>query len=333
MNINLREMWRQGVESIRLAHRSLETEKVGTLRGGNSGALLPDGRIIGKCHRLTRLRMDGIEVEEPSKDRLIMFEAGLANEDIWDKVLRSGDLNGYSILREEEVPTKWTTTSGINVTGRPDLVLADKESGEHKLGLEFKMAASLWTARDVLIQRKPKLPHLIQAAHYAQQLSIPFKLVYTSYVDFPVMGWAQKLMGKLNPREYPVQVDDKTGLVKKVLPFIKIYDLNWEGKGGTLQWKEESGSQWTDTGMKWSNIQAYYEMVGYQAQTEDLGPRPSNVDAKMEHKKGWHFCDYCPLSDACDKYDKGHKNYSKWREDVLSISVYNHTSQLSDGEE
>ena len=131
-----------------------EAEKVGRLRAGNSGLYIREAdQMIGSCPRKTRLRMDGINSDqfEDLGTKPLMFQAGLANEDQWDKVLEAGWVQGRggTLKREEEIGIKWETRSGISVTGRPDIVLCDSEENP-VMGIELKMVCSLWTARDVL---------------------------------------------------------------------------------------------------------------------------------------------------------------------------------------
>lgn len=150
------ELFRQGTRRRMMEHSAGEADKIGTLRAGNTGIFIDDGTVAGHCHRKAVLRFLGIEApktaeeEEGWERRQLMFEAGHANEDAWDAVLRAairaapsvaprpngpaaggppqlsvvahadpgrdvddrGATGGLRILREEEYPTSWVLRHG-----------------------------------------------------------------------------------------------------------------------------------------------------------------------------------------------------------------------------
>jgi hypothetical protein len=299
-------------------HDAQEALRIGNLRAGNSALMTEAGEILGnQCARTTLLRKLGIQYEETSADRLLMFGAGRLNEDFWVQKLRR--VWSGRILLEEEIPTSWLTASGTSVTGRPDVVLTSDEAGTKPvLGLEMKMVSSVWTARDVRILGKPKLDHLIQAGHYAHQLGIPYKLVYTSYVDFAVAGWMQKQFPAYGqPGSEIIEYSDlnkKTGKrePKKVLPFYYIYDLSW-GREGYLQYSVEGSREVTESPVRYEDIVRYYEFVDQMEATGQLGPRPLNVEADGG-LGNWSKCDYCPLLPVCNSHEK--RGLTAWLDEV-----------------
>lgn len=290
------------------AHLKLEASKVGNLRAGNTGILEGDD-IGGKCHRLSLLRAEGYVVEEISKDRDLMFDAGNGNEDLWNaKLAKSWP---YSIKREEDIPVGWSTTNGTKVTGRPDLVLMDAE-GKPQHGLEFKLVSSMWTARDVLLG-KPKPAHVMQAAHYSMLLDVPFDLVYTSRSDYGVTGWAQKhFPQKGSPNAKFAEYNEK-GEIKKVLPFNKMFPLRFTDSGVIELQKDPETGTWHETIVSKKRIMDYFEFVSTMRERRDLGPRPQNVDAFGE-KMSYSLCQYCPLKQHCDDFEK--EGFDKWLEKV-----------------
>lgn len=205
MQFNLRELIRRARQLDRDDHRAGDVAKLGNLRAGSSGMMNEDGDIAGACHRKSHLRQLGIEIEEPTEDKLIMFELGFAHEDVVLNQLKQSLPEGYVMLIEEEIPIEWRTKNGTNVSGRPDIVVCksvtDIEYNPEKttilendqkgfaevkfrgetpniiyktlpvLGLELKSVHSLWVAREVLFAEKPKTDNLIQAAHYMWRLS------------------------------------------------------------------------------------------------------------------------------------------------------------------
>jgi hypothetical protein len=309
----------EGTRALADKGRAEESTKAGTLRGGTIGLAEQTDKgleVSGTCHRQAMLRFMGIDLKgaEEESTRDLMFAAGRTNEDSWLEVL-SAAWPG-KILREEEVPVKWTTAKGTPVSGRPDIVLADLD-GKLLRGLELKLVSSLWTARTVL-QGSPKTNHLIQASHYMWKLGeqsgyeIPFELWYTSRVDWHVMGWAQKHFpkhGEANAEycEYSLNKDGQHE-IKKVLPFTKGFQLRFL-PNGQLQFRDTGGKKWVDTIVSRARIQKYYEVIEESVQSKTLGPRPINIDYEGQ-KENWKQCDFCPLAKICDEYEG--KDFEVW---------------------
>ncbi len=335
-------------QAIKLKNeREVDTAKAGNLRGGNSSLMLPDGKIVGGCINLTYLRFKGIPNQETTPEDDLMFDAGRRNEDHWYDVL-SQSWDG-KILRETEIPTNWKTSDGTSVTGRPDIVLADKD-GKLVTGIELKLVSSLWTARDVKFQGKPKLSHLIQAAHYSWQLGVPFELWYTCRADFAVTGdWAKNIFpkagepgsefceyayykeGAINPKtKKPVKhkIDHEEYMlgqakgekvscdILKITPFIQGYQLDiHEGK---VYYRDacNEDSQWQETIIKIDDLVRYYEQVTKMEKDNKLMPEPLIMDSKGE-KANYTARQYCHLKELCCgkcKIDK----LDLWVDKVLS---------------
>lgn len=300
-SVNIEEVFRKGIETIVGEQRALEATKVGSLRAGNTGSVLPDGTIMGKCQRLTYLRYKGVNVEEADYQRELMFEGGRGNEDLWVAVLERGWQG--PILREEETPIRWQTSNGINVTGRPDIVLAGTLNGETipVAGIELKLMSSMWTVRDVL-NGKPKTPHLLQAAHYSWKLGVPFQLWYTSRADFAIIGWAQKFFPKKGERFSEYCDYNEKGDIKKVGPFKMGFDLAIID--GVLNYRrigDAEGTKYTPTIITTEGIRKYYELVSTIDATQSFGPVARNLDADGSDAS-WEFHAYCELGALCCKY-------------------------------
>lgn len=297
-------IYKKGQALITEEHDAQEKTKVGTLRGGSTGALMYGKTPIGMCARKAYLRYKGIPIEAISDDRHLMFAGGITNEDIWADILTRGLDKGWSIKREEEIPIAWDTPGGHRVTGRPDLVLLYNDIP--KVGIELKQVSSLWTAKDVLTGH-PKVPHLLQAGHYAYQLGVPWELWYTSRVDFSVSreGWQQSLMAGL-PNEVLEWRENKdkygkiTHSINKILPFRQGYKIEWRKE--QLWYAPVGTDEWTSTIITWPSIAAFFDSVGGTDSKGVLPPRPVNVDAAGA-EGGYSMCDvkYCPLSAVCDK--------------------------------
>lgn len=322
--MDIEKTYAAGVEKMAKEHDELEETKVGTLRAGNTGAIY-GGNVIGKCARLTLLRYLGIRYELIADSKRLMFDAGLSNEDIWVKALEEGiKASGepYTIRTEEDTPIKWQTSRGVDVTGRPDIVIGKEVDGKWTpvKGLELKLASSLWTCRDTGIMMEPKLMHLLQSAHYGWQLGIPFELWYTNRAEFAVgSGWEQKTFPAEKEMltqnvEWAERKDKRTGktvkYVKKVLQFRQGYETQWSDKGQLLYRPLLEGKElhFTTTPITTKGIEQYYEKVVDQAEEKKLAPRPQLL--KPDGAKGnYSPCDYCPLKPICEKRET---DYDGW---------------------
>lgn len=310
MSISLTKLWHAGLASDREEHLAGEKAKLGNLRAGDSGAMSRQGDVIGGCPRRAYVRTQlGIEVDPPTVDRTIMFELGKANETIWvDKLKRvwSG-----TIKQEEEIPISWSTSNGTRVTGRPDVVLCD-DKGRPVLGIEHKAACSIWTSREVSFELTPKTKHLLQAVHYAWQLKVPYRLVYTQYVDYAMPDFAKKFFPLGDPR---IALNDK-GQPKAVLPHETIYEIDVALDTGEVRYRLEprdgADAPWATAIFTTEDIVRFYEFVSTMADNKTLGPRPASLKptgAKMSYSE----CNYCPLKDICDKSEH---SWEKWNDAV-----------------
>lgn len=307
--MNIDSLYKLGEQMLIDQHAVEEQSKVGTLRGGSAGVLLYGKTPIGNCARKSYLRYKGLTINDIELDRHLMLSAGLANEDIWAKILGLSLPEDTKLLREEEIPAVYTLPSGATITGRPDLVLVGPEGS---LGIELKLVSSLWTARDVLVGGVPKLLHLIQAGFYSRVLNIPWELWYTSRVDYAVgrEGWMQKLFTNI-PEDYAeFRIDSRNNKVlNKITPFRVGYSLTWSGDQ-LLYNRIGSDTPAVHTVISWTNILAYYQMIADVDTKGILPPRPINVDASGK-EGGYNMCDskYCTYSEVCDKYETSLK---KW---------------------
>ncbi len=299
----------------RQKHRDAEVNKLGNLRAGSTGVMSESGDVAGGCHRLGFLRSRGIEMDDITADKHIMFELGFANEDVVYNQLLSILKPGQVILREEEIPINWKTINGTQVSGRPDIVICDASETGNKavLGLELKSVHSIWTAREVLFGSEPKMANLIQTAHYMWQVGCPFKLMYKSYSQLGqgMVGtgtWMTKQFpSKGDPMSEFVEYNEKGG-IKHIKQFEVIYDVQFSDKD-VLQYKLENATRWTSTPFKKQDISKYYEYVSTMESEDKIGPIPLTVKPNGE-KANFSNCSYCKLNDTCKSY-KGTK-LSEW---------------------
>jgi hypothetical protein len=277
-----------------------------------------------------------MELDPPTEAKLIMFELGYANEDIiYKRLLASATTEGYTILREEEIPIEWMTSNGTKVTGRPDMVLCritDELSYEtqglvHEIGspkglytefrkvkpallLELKSVHSVWVARDVLLNQTPKTANLAQAAHYMWKLGTPGKLIYRGYSNLGqgMADWGRKLFPRLGGAGSEYCEYNPKGEFKQLNPFEITFDVEFDA-AGRVQYRVEGTENWTPTIMMVSDLERYFEFVSEMPTTKDLGPRPLAIKPDGG-KLNYTDCDYCPLRETCDTTEKS--GYDTW---------------------
>lgn len=264
-----------------------EQTKVGTLRAGNSGALVGE-HVIGKCHRLSLARFLGLE--EPKEDgTYCIFESGEANEDVWKaKVIKSwpGKVTG-----DVDYPMAWEI-DGVKITGRPDLVFLGTDDKPEFL-VELKVIESVQSAASLFYERKPKTDNLLQAAHYSLKFGMPAILVYTFSGKGDIPFWCIK---KYN---IPKGV--------KMSPFKMEFTLFWQD--GVLGYVDQDGES-VMTIITAQSIEDYYKLILDMQREEDLYLRASSLDVHGGQQP-WNSCDYCSLNEVCNGYD-AHGNFGLW---------------------
>jgi hypothetical protein len=311
--LNIRKLLAKGQAALQKQHADLEETKRGILRVGNSGAAV-DGKVLGKCHRVTLARFLGVQA--PIDDnRHLMFAAGVTNEDIWANVLGAASYDG-KILREEEIPvSEKIEGTEVLLTGRPDIVLAD-ENGKPKLLLELKLVSSYYTALGVLFGKsgevpQPKTDHLCQAANYARLLGVPGKICYASRVDWHVQHWDKKRL----PLDHPDLEYNEKGEPKKIMPFYSIFDVRF-GPNQVLQFKREEDETWINTQITATGVRNYFRFVAELAEKKQLGPRVSDETALGS--KSYKACSYCEFESSCDKYEN---NFNDWLDSIRLVAT------------
>lgn len=289
----IRQSFELGIKRLQAKHDSEEKTKVGSLRAGNAGFVTVDGKFVGQCARLTYLRHLGIKIEDNEESKEHMFAAGRGNEDLWMQVLREGWPG--KIRTESDIPTKWVTDNGINVTGRPDIVLCSSDD-KPEYGIELKLVSSVWTAKDVLFGGHPKLDHITQAAHYAWQLNVPFEIWYTSRVNWPVVGWMGKMFPKAGEPGSEHCVYGDSG-IKRINPFVVGYELKITNQGVMFR-LAGSKDQWQVSPVTINGIKEYYNVISKMTESDTLPPLSLNLDANGD-KLNWSKAEYCALGDLC----------------------------------
>lgn len=313
---------KRSIELNDAAYMEKERAALGTFRAGSTGVIALDGRQIGEPILHSYLRMKGIDIQQTPLHRKIMMAGGVANESVWEHWL-SFHFKPEQIRREEEIPVVWQTSAGDYVTGRPDIVIVDEDTGLPLEGLECKMACTMWTAKGVnMPPQEPKSSHLMQAAHYAWQLglmagqaSLPYSIVYTSYVEYALeaKGIWQKWFPKPGELGSEGMAFDKRYPI--MVPFVNAFHLTFEGDGddAPLMWKGPYNDRPVSTKhITRGGIKRYFEKLSQMKASpesfvlgeegdglkDNVVPMPSTVDAKG-NKAGYSVAEYCPLPDLC----------------------------------
>lgn len=341
--INLRLLKEEGI------NLRVKEEKVGVLRGGNSG--ISFGNVhTGSCLRQTYARSFLSYSKKPDLSTRLMFDGGERNEDSWmDDITKSW---GNVIKADDYV--EWATDAGIKVTGSPDVLLLNDE-GKPVHGIEHKRVSSLYTARDVGFLKKPKMDALIQTAHYMWQIGCPFDLVYTCDTNFHGPDWAtstfpspgqpgseyinytyynryqvgtyvkgtKKGEPKYKKQKVLINQEDQKldySTLCKVYPNINHVEFknvkpffiiyNVDIVNGVVFYKEENQKEWTKTIIETNRIKNYYEKAAMLVQQDKLPLRPVNIDALGE-QMFWSKCDYCELKAVCDRYENDKEAWEK----------------------
>lgn len=341
----IRQAFYLGLKRMQMEHDEAEKLKLGILRAGNAGILTSEG-FAGKCARLSYLRFKGIKVDDGEDSKEHMFAAGRFNEDIWMEKLKRGWPG--RILREEEIPTKWSADNGTLVTGRPDIMLCDNE-GKPQIGIELKLISSINTAKTILFQKQPKFEHVIQAVHYSWQTNVPFEIWYTSTVNWHPTDWMKKaLPNSLSPNwdelvkldafeigyyknimskngnKYQKAINQQEFLagshgkepgqviagVKKLLPFTIGYELKITDTAVYFR-TASSKDEWTKTPVTVQGIKDYYNFISKMDETDILPTPGRNIDILGEDLP-WDNAMYCPLGELCCGDKSGEKSVKNW---------------------
>lgn len=314
------DLYEQGRVIEKEAHDSQEIHKVGTLRGGSTGCITPFGDVYGKCHRIAFARYKGLQ-PQIEKTSFVWFDAGYANEDAWlQKLTKTVDAMGddYTLKSEEDCPIKWEI-DGVKVTGRPDLMIYNKD--EAILGLELKVVCAVKSAINVYCEDKPKIDNLLQAAHYSMEHNCPFNLVYSYRSRSFAPSWASRYADKLTVIEkvFPAK-KKKDGTYGKPFvkrdyqlePFIKEFKIGFEDDH--VYYIKEDGTK-VITQFTAEGIRKYYGMIVDMDKNKHLYTRVSQKDLFGEILP-YNPCNYCEFSDACEDNEN---DYDAWLDKVALI--------------
>lgn len=296
--MNVRDLLKLGIEKRVEADARKEASLPTAMRFGNSGAII-GGKVYGNCPRLAHLRLMGFQ-EASDEATQIMFASGRAVENIVYDFL-SSSYPPERILREEEAPARYTHSSGVMVTGRPDFILTD-ENGKYVSGIECKGKMSYWGVKGLVVDSKGDAAHLVQAFHYliAHNLET-YALVYVTPVRYLTDS----------PEQWPEGALSRSGRGYAVNPRIDVLQLS-KTEDGRLVVQMPDGKEHT-TKLKEEHIQAYYSAVADMGEGKPLPVPPTS--AGLFGKASWSKCDYCSLRQICDT----ETSYGAWLDRAVDI--------------
>jgi hypothetical protein len=275
-------------------------------RIGNTGFVIEDeGRKLyaGNCPRVSLLRKLGLQHSVTEDSTLNIFEAGYANEYMWENYVKKGWPG--NVMTGNEGEQEWDIGKGIIVKGTPDVLFCD-ENDKPIAGLELKCVVSTSKAVKVLF-KGPTVQNLAQAGHYSMRLGIPFNLIYSSRV--------------LGAPAYAAKQETGIGWVKNA--FNLEFKLYW--LGDLLAYKGEDGLE-NITYISSKGIDEFYQYTEKCLQEKAIPDRIANLD-HMKKPLGYSPCQYCDFSKACDKTEK--QGYDAW---IESVKYYKNLAEIGANE-
>lgn len=312
--IKLNDFFDKAFAKGRDEHKEQEKAKLNTYRVASTGIKGENAPFVGVCPRKALLRFHGIEVEEDSivrQGRTWMFEAGRKSEEILQSLLTSAGFDTYTDS-DKEAEVIFATKAGTKGSGHPDLT----KKPEKDLIIECKMIGSVWTAKSVSLDSKPKMAHLIQLTQYMKAHGTAGKLLYVQYIDFQIPPFPDPLNYCPKPGELGSHILDyrerkhrqsgnKYMAPFKIYPHVTIYNLSICDEGFVSYKREDR--PWENavpTIINVKDIERYSEALDECSAKDILPPRPENIEADGK-KASYSMCDklYCPLAATCKACD------------------------------
>ena len=292
-------MFRAGFEILRDKREEKDKKSIGTLRGGSLVALTEDGKFIGDP-RTALIRYLGLQ-ERVTYDQNLLFQAGLANEDLIHEYL---DALGTEYKCEEQIPVKITTPKGRTVTGRPDAMLFT--DGEPDVLLEYKGIFGATSAIKNFFggKRTPKDINILQCAFYAKYHGVDGLLIYTnrSHHKQNISPTRQKDIKDINHRA--IQKNSK-GYITGVKPYQSFYDITWQGEDLYVDGEK--------TVITYADIMRGYDYVADLAESQTPPPRYLDV-INVWGEKQWSSNMFY-IYDECD--------HSNWEAFIEGVELVN----------
>ncbi len=345
MDYDLNELFLKGILSKQSEKEKDEQNRDFCYRGGNAG-IMHAGLPANSCSRKALARSEG-RFEETAWNTMLMFQMGHLNETRWLETLHAAGIDARSADNLVQ-----TTVGDTLVTGSPDIIIYKNDKPDALL--ELKHISSFWTFRDVVLEGKPKVEHLAQAGFYSMHLGdLPFCILYSSSVNFSgpsfltnlvpkptetgsenfeytyyrYTGKTRNYRGKVIKEKVKIPVPGKLkgafpkdlfktlnadfAEFKNTIPTTIQYNCKWDNNHLLV----EIHGKWKPTPVTKENILEFYGDLEQKHKAKELPARPLEIDINGE-SKNFTKCDYCSLSDVCDRYEN---DYGTWLEEAKKV--------------
>jgi hypothetical protein len=315
-------------------------------RGGNTGILI-DGLPANSCSRKMIARSEGRE-EEVDWQTQLMFDLGELNETRWHDKLKAAGVtvesadNKVRAVTKGGIPITGSPDSIIISDGTEEYLIEHKhvssfwtfrdvmienkpklenlaQAGFYMMHLNDIPSCLLYTS-STLFSGPAFLTNLVPKP--SEKHSELFEYTYYMFTG-QVRNYKQK-DGSTKPIKmkkkleipghlkdlYPKELFNTLGAdfaeFKNTRPGIKQFDLRWTDD----RLEYEADGKWYYTVVTKQNIMDYFNQAEIAEKNEELPPRPLQLAANGE-AKSYTACDYCSLSDVCDKYENDYKIWLK----------------------
>lgn len=274
--INIEEILQAAEYFEEKEHQKYEESKIGVLRVGSCGAVLPNGDIIGTCPRSAMLRCLGVSESKDTKSH-ICTKAGTLFE---QEVARLLKVAGQEIKQEDEIGVQFKTKLGRLVTGRPDVVIMNDENPQ--VVIDVKGVLSHSTASKTTYGDAPKkLDQLIQITLYSKLLGIPGILLFWN--------------GSYYQPSYPDK--KKYGIQGNIEPYRKYFKVFLDSDEHVCYYDIDGGREPYKTIIRFPYISEYYNLVDQCIVAGILPPKVTSVDEFGN--KVYSICTFCKFKEAC----------------------------------
>jgi hypothetical protein len=299
----LRQKMRQNNIDQRIIARAAG---VGTLRGAMSGAVLPDGTVLSaKCPRLEQARFRGIEATTPP-ELDVLFSAGFGHEEYLKSFFGGAGFDVIDVKGQEPVPVTFfhTTVSppsphvlrevatisevhGVSWRGTPDFMVWD---GVKWHGVEAKSQVSNWGTIKSIRAGWPQRKHILQCANYMSVMGF----------DEWLLAVGHYFIAEADGEKYKPEVRWYRVYLTMVDGHERFAAENEAGESIILDFDRVS-------------VLSYLKLLLESESKNVLAPRPKWKEL-FPSMKGYDECNYCPMSNECNRADVGKLGYADWLE-------------------
>lgn len=348
--MNFRDLYIKGMLEQQRAKEQKDNEGEKRYRGGNAGFMV-SGLPANSCPRKLLARTEG-RFEETSWNTQLMFDLGELNETRWHDKLR---LAGVTVESADD-KVRAACAGGTPITGSPDsIVITEGEESyliEHKHISSFWTFRD-----KVIEGKPSAEHLAQAGLYSMNLGDIPFCVLYTSSVKFSGPSFLTNLVpkptepgsenfeytyyyytGKMRTYKgrkskekkklvvpghlqgaYPHELFNSLGAdfaeFKNTIPTIVQYDLRF-AEDGFIEYQHPIKKNWIKSVVSKDNIMEFYNYAEECENTKTIPKRPVTLDVQGE-AEGFSACDYCSLSDVCDKYENS--PYDVWIKNAKDV--------------